>query len=532
MVILDTDSDEADYYLFMPKKSLGYYYIFVFVALFFISAQPVKAVPPPDFIFSVTTQIAQFFTISFLLLSTASSAIFQFLSRRLAGRQRVLYWIAVGMAVIVISGVGAWLYGRYAQKQALNDWMIQSKQYQQSSFSSSSTSLTELNVESIPIPFIDQEPASIGFNSDDDLDQLVLGNDTSFVAATLQSDDAITQFIHRYYNAIATRQFLDAYTMSKQSVSFDTFISWYASTTAISIDKLQRIDDNSSSLELTLTEGAMLTRYGVLMDVRLDDSGQPVQVERSIVRILNQLVLGSKVDDRPQQVTTQQYFEEQQQTSESVSNVDFKAAINNSQKKYLVLDARENIEFENGHFPDATHIRFADLKAGRWIELPTDRPVYVFCWSGIRGKEVTEFLRSKKILARYLETGANGWVAANGKWVGDVAFLKVYTDDRYKRVFSLDELKDNLAKGIVLVDTRPPNSYNAWHISGSINIPLMSTPSISVEQTFSRVPAHSTVITVCDDYVNCFDAKLTGVELERRGHTFLGRFAEPWRLKP
>jgi len=52
-----------------------------------------------------------------------------------------------------------------------------------------------------------------------------------------------------------------------------------------------------------------------------------------------------------------------------------------------------------------------------------------------------------------------------------------------------------------------------------------------IEKTFGQVPANSQVITVCDAYVNCFDAKITGVELERRGHQFLGRYNKPWEYE-
>ena len=275
-----------------------------------------------------------------------------------------------------------------------------------------------------------------------------------------------------------------------------------------------------------------MIRYGVLMNVKLDQGGQPIQVESSVVRILSQSSVSSTITPTLAQAPATDYFSTQANLPEAITNADFQTALNNAQSPFLVLDARENVEFENGHFPDAEHIRFADLKAGRWIELPTDRPVYVFCWSGIRGKEVVEFLRTKRIVAQYLEKGANGWVADNGKWIGEIAFLKVYTDDRYKRVFTLNEFQDSMKNGTVIVDSRPPAVFNAWHIPGSINIPLMYTPSISIDETFAQVPPNSRIITVCDEYVNCFDAKLTGVELERRGHTFLGRFAEPWKLKP
>jgi rhodanese-related sulfurtransferase len=504
---------------------MNFYFAFIAVLIFFLSAHPVKAVPPPDFIFSVGTQIAQFFTIATVLLSALGSAAFQFYKTRLTGKKRLIFWISVIVAALGLSGTGAWLYGRYVQQQALKQWSAESKQYTQEMTSSTSTSAS-----------IDQEPSAgvAPKGEGDNLDQLQFGETIGTTQAHIeQPDDAVATFIRHYYGEIAAHHLEAAYALSKQNVPLKTFQDWYVSTTNITIDKLQRINEYQTSLELTLTEGTNTIRYGVLMDLRLDDSGKPVQVGRSLVRILNQSEppTVSNIQGTTSTQATNSYFDSNKQLPEAISNSDFQAEVGNPNTKYLILDARENIEFENGHYPDATHIRFADLKAGRWIELPTDQPVYVFCWSGIRGKEVTEFLRSKQILARYLQTGANGWVSSGGKWQGDIAFLKVYTDDRYKRVFSLDEIKKEIAQNVTLVDTRAPNDFAAWHIQGSVNIPLMSTPSISIEQTFAQVAPHSTIITVCDAYVNCFDAKLTGVELERRGNTFLGRFAEPWRLK-
>jgi len=81
---------------------------------------------------------------------------------------------------------------------------------------------------------------------------------------------------------------------------------------------------------------------------------------------------------------------------------------------------------------------------------------------------------------------------------------------------------------VILVDTREPYKFKQSHIAGSINIPIMYTAMINVENVFKQVPENSKVITVCDGYVNCFDAKITGVELERRGHQFLGRYNKPW----
>lgn len=214
-----------------------------------------------------------------------------------------------------------------------------------------------------------------------------------------------------------------------------------------------------------------------------------------------------------------------------ITNQEFKNITESEKNDYVVLDARENIEYENGYFPESLHIRFADLKEERWIELPKDKFVYVICWSGMRGKEVVDFLRTKKIIASYLEKGANGWVEFGGKWIGNIKFVKKYTDSRYQVVFNTDEVKNKVENGVILIDTREPYKFDQSHITGSINIPIMYTPTIDIENTFNQVPPKSTIITVCDGYVNCFDAKITGVELERRGHQFLGRYNKPWEYE-
>jgi rhodanese-related sulfurtransferase len=154
----------------------------------------------------------------------------------------------------------------------------------------------------------------------------------------------------------------------------------------------------------------------------------------------------------------------------------------------------------------------------------------VLCWSGIRGKEVTQFLRSKGIQAHYLENGSNGWVDFGGSWIGEIKFHDLYTEDQYHLLFTTPQVRDAVQNGAFLVDTRSPDAFTKAHITGSVNIPLMSTPSVGIEAAMSQVPSSADVITVCDGYVNCFDAQLTGVELERRGHRFLGRYATPSEL--
>lgn len=211
-----------------------------------------------------------------------------------------------------------------------------------------------------------------------------------------------------------------------------------------------------------------------------------------------------------------------------ISNEDFNKNIGNSE--YIILDARENLEYEIGHIPNSKHIRFADLKAWRWEELPTNKIVYILCWSWMRGKEVASYLNSKKIVARYLEKWVDGWVSFWWNWQWEIKFSKIYNKESYQLIFTTKQVKDKLKEEVVLVDSRDPEKFQSKHIEWAINIPLMYTPSGEIEKVLWQIKKESTIIVVCDDYINCFDAKLTGIELEKRGIIFLWRYNKPWEF--
>lgn len=209
----------------------------------------------------------------------------------------------------------------------------------------------------------------------------------------------------------------------------------------------------------------------------------------------------------------------------SISNEDF-ASIEST--KPFILDAREDEEYAIGHYPNSAHIRFADLLNGDWQKLPTDQTVYVFCWSGIRGKMVADFLRTKNIVAQYFESGADGWVKDGGTWDGEIAFSSKYSADQYKKLFTSSEVHTAVDSGALLVDTRQKVDYDKSHIEGSINISAIFTPSVELAYQLANVSPNASIITVCNDFVSCFDAKIVGIRLEVLGHTFLGRYSTPW----
>jgi rhodanese-related sulfurtransferase len=60
----------------------------------------------------------------------------------------------------------------------------------------------------------------------------------------------------------------------------------------------------------------------------------------------------------------------------------------------VVIDVREDWEYEAGHIPGATLIPLAQIP-GRMSEIPTDKTVIAVCRSGNRSGQATQFLRQQ-----------------------------------------------------------------------------------------------------------------------------------------
>jgi rhodanese-related sulfurtransferase len=516
------------HHLFKPNLKL----VLVFSMLFWLSTfTTAYAVPPPDFIFNIGSQLVQIFSVIVIFLSAILSLSYKYIKiwLQLLPKRKFLFIGGSIISIILISLGSAYFYGNYKQQEEYNKWLSESQKY------------GELQIQSQKIKRVSTDQSE-KIKRDTSIDKLKIGetnnstinsNENFISLIENPNNDAQIKFIEDYYRYIATKDLDKAYDLSKKSVDLETFKSWYTDTTKITLGELVRIDTDTSSLELTLFEGDKFTQYGVLMTLKLENN-QPIQVANSQVRILAQGTQGEAGE--PNKIisndnTQKSFFEINKDYPLSINNSDFQKTIDNKADNYIVIDAREDLEYENGHFPDSTHIRFADIQAGKWIEIPDDKYIYVICWSGIRGKEVAQFLREKEIVATYLESGASGWFDSGGKWVGGINFSGKYSDEKYKVTFTTTEVKEKVNNGVFLVDTREPWKFTEWHIDGSVNIPIMYTPTIDLEKAFGQVPGNSTVITVCDGYVNCFDAKITGVELEARGNTFIGRYNKPWEYE-
>lgn len=78
----------------------------------------------------------------------------------------------------------------------------------------------------------------------------------------------------------------------------------------------------------------------------------------------------------------------------------------------VVLDVREQWEYDEGHIPGVVHIPMNDVPA-RLNEIPTDQTVIVSCRSGNRSGQVTNFLRDQGFEnVHNMDGGILAWQAA------------------------------------------------------------------------------------------------------------------------
>lgn len=86
----------------------------------------------------------------------------------------------------------------------------------------------------------------------------------------------------------------------------------------------------------------------------------------------------------------------------------------------VIVDVRNQDEWDAGRIPGSSHIPLADLSA-RAAELPTDREIVFSCLSGARSLMAAQAFQASGVQARSLAGGAIAWRDAQLPFEGEVA---------------------------------------------------------------------------------------------------------------
>lgn len=209
-----------------------------------------------------------------------------------------------------------------------------------------------------------------------------------------------------------------------------------------------------------------------------------------------------------------------------ITNDEFKNLLSSNREDVFILDWREDIEYEMWHISWAIQMRAADLKHEQsWKGIPTNKVVVVTCWTWMRWKVIRDYITSKWFEARFLENWIESWLEVEWEFEWEEDLNKVYPDKKYKFNLSADLVKKYKENGAIIIDVREEYITDKDIIEGVIMISEMNTPTRKMNKLLDTIKKTETVLVLCDDPINCYDANMIGVKLEKRWIEFLGRFS-------
>jgi rhodanese-related sulfurtransferase/membrane protein insertase Oxa1/YidC/SpoIIIJ/phosphohistidine swiveling domain-containing protein len=199
----------------------------------------------------------------------------------------------------------------------------------------------------------------------------------------------------------------------------------------------------------------------------------------------------------------------------------------------ILLDIRETAETEMGTMPGARTIRFPDVKSSG-IDF-TGKTAIAYCHNGNRGYETCQGLAAMGIDCRYLIGGLEKWLVEKRPLTGlkarTLADLRAVPAHRNQSVLlDTDQVRELLEKeNAVFVDTRYPGEFKNDHLPNAINLPIRPVPTAEFKTKLAQLPKQP-IIVPCYDRRSCFFGEVLGLEFERAGYDYRGRYTTPWEF--
>jgi rifampicin phosphotransferase len=200
--------------------------------------------------------------------------------------------------------------------------------------------------------------------------------------------------------------------------------------------------------------------------------------------------------------------------------------------KLNLIDVRERGEVAQGSIPGSWARRYPDLQlddTGLSVEGAT---TVLLCFSGNRSSELCDYFNARGQSCCFMVGGYEKWIAEGREL--DLAEARSPGALRQLPPFAgSDELLDTTAvqhllssDGAVLVDVRYPEDFAHGHLPGAINLPIRMLTTTQLDELLADLPP-GPVIAPCYDKRSSFYALILGLELDRIGREFLGRYTLP-----
>lgn len=188
-----------------------------------------------------------------------------------------------------------------------------------------------------------------------------------------------------------------------------------------------------------------------------------------------------------------------------VSEDDLKAMIDSKDDSIYILSARSAKDYAVGHIDGASNIPFAVGMATQFSDLPKDKTIVVYCYTGQTAGQTTAVLRMMGYDAVSLNggmgTSANapqGWsnkgypvVSEAGKKVAEL--YKNMPEDK----FMIGEVafieKVNAAEDMTILDIRSADDYAKGHVKGAVNVPW----GVAIAENLVNIPMGKPLYIYC-----------------------------------
>lgn len=463
-----------------------------FLVVFFWSLPTVAgAIPAPELVTSFLTQGLQLIGLVFALLASAFTGIMV----RLKQWKQMTWMYVLGMVIFLFVSVGIGVWYIMSRPTA-------SPQVVQNATSTPMVQGTELEAYAEYKAKEEALRRDLEAESRESTQEIAKIYGITYVTS---SQDASTQFVLNYYKALDEKRMGRALAITGATKSETELLNWYQDVYQVHIFMLESISQNDRKVLVGLREKNALELYSVVQRVVMEE-GEPIRLQ--LISSQHQKTLAMPT---------------LQTEALTISNEQFQQWIT-EKKDMVVLDAREDLEYDYGHFPGSLHVRQPDVLADPGTYLPKEKPIVVFCFTGGRGSEVAYALRKKGYNAFALVDGVKGWVEDfHGTWEGKHLFWQTYP--RFAGIRFYGDFEKAISdESVYVIDASDATHPRLTHPRISQRIDLFASQKNIVESELQKIPKDRPIATVCQEYVDCFAAKLIAQTLVNRGYTVRGAY--------
>ena len=216
------------------------------------------------------------------------------------------------------------------------------------------------------------------------------------------------------------------------------------------------------------------------------------------------------------------YFANMQKDIYKIDQKEFIAKVKANEDMFI-MDIRQPDVYKEGHVKGAVNVPWGEAIAQNLANIPKDKPVYVYCYTGQTAGQTVALLNVAGINAKSVNLGWNLGIskaegvadvtettensvpdakteiksetqAAISDYFAKMVGLKGTTYANYK--ISEDDAKKALDSGdtsVMFLSIRKADDFAKGHIEGAVNIPF----GVGMQDSFGQLPKDKKIIVYC-----------------------------------